>query len=53
MGVSRLKRKDRRNKTVATNRQDKIKELMKRPKIKNVDMEAIKADFAAKLATAK
>ena len=49
MGVTRLKRKERRNRAVATNKQTVIKQLMKRPKIKNVDVEAIKAEFAKKV----
>ncbi len=49
MGVTRLKRKERRNRAVANNRQIVIKQLMKRPKIKNVDIEAVKAEFAKNL----
>ncbi|MFN8355650.1 MAG: hypothetical protein U0Y10_14430 [Spirosomataceae bacterium] len=50
MGVSQLKRKDRRNKTVSQNRVQAIKHLTKKPTYKNVDVEAIKAEFAAKAA---
>jgi hypothetical protein len=46
MGVTRLKRKEKRNLAKAVNRTAKIKQLMKRPVIKNVDVEAIKAEFA-------
>jgi len=48
MGVTRLKRKDRVNKAVANNRVAQIKRLQQKPIIKNVDVEAIKAEFAAK-----
>jgi hypothetical protein len=48
MGVTRLKRKDRVNKAVANNRVAEIKRLQQKPVIKNVDVEAIKAEFAAK-----
>lgn len=48
MGVSALKRKDRKNKSRANNRQQRIKQLLARPEIKNVDVEAIKAQFAEK-----
>lgn len=48
MAVTRLKRKDRRNRTVANNRVERIKMLMKTPVIKNVDIEAIKASFEQK-----
>lgn len=46
MGVTRLKRKDRRNKSRANNRINKIKQLTAKPVIKNVDVEEIKAGFA-------
>jgi len=52
MGVTRLKRKDRANKATANNRVRRIKQLTFVPPIKNVDIEAIKASFEAKLATA-
>jgi hypothetical protein len=48
MGVTELKRKDRKNKARANNKQQKIKQLLRRPDIKNVDVEAIKASFAEK-----
>ncbi len=50
MGVTRLKRKDRRNKAIATNKVEAIKLLRQKPEIKLVDIEAIKAEFAAKAA---
>ena len=56
MGVTRLKRKDRRNKSKANNRVSRIKQLTATPVIKNVDVEAIKASFGKaddKKATAK
>lgn len=47
-----LKRKDRRNKARANNKIAKIKELLRKPEVKNVDVEAIKASFAEKKAAA-
>lgn len=46
MGVTRLNRKDRRNKSKAKNRIKGIKQLTAKPVIKNVDIEEIKAGFA-------
>lgn len=48
MGVTRLKRKGLRNKAKAKTRQDNIKKLTKQPPIKQVDVEAIKAEFEKK-----
>ncbi|WPP52140.1 hypothetical protein [Catalinimonas niigatensis] len=48
MGVTRLKRKGLRNKAKAKTRQDNIKKLTKQPPIKQVDIEAIKAEFEKK-----
>ncbi len=48
MGVTRLKRKERRNMAVANNRVARIKQLIKKPLIENIDIEAIKAEFEAK-----
>jgi len=48
MGVSELKRKGRKNRARANNKQRIIKQLLSRPDIKNVDVEAIKAGFAEK-----
>lgn len=45
MAVTRLKRKDRKNKARANNRQRIIKQLLTTPVIKNVDVEALKAQF--------
>jgi hypothetical protein len=47
MGVTELKRKSRRNKETAKNRVARIKDLLRRPEIRNVDVEAIKAEFEA------
>ncbi len=47
MGVTRLKRKDRRNKVVANGRVATIKQQSLRPVIKNVDIEELKASFSA------
>ncbi len=53
MGVTRLKRKELRNRANANNRTARIKQLSFKPIIANVDVEAIKAEFAAKIAQAK
>lgn len=47
MGVTELKRKGRRNKAVANNRVATIKNLLRKPEVRNVDVEAIKAQFEA------
>lgn len=48
MAVTKLERKDRKNKARAVNRQTYIKQLSKKPVIKKVDVEAIKKEFASK-----
>ena len=45
MAITRLKRKDRKNKARANNKQTVIKQLLKTPVIKNVDAEELKAQF--------
>ena len=50
MGVTELKRKARRNRAIATNKVNRIKQLLRKPTIKNVDVEAIKASFTEKKA---
>ena len=45
MGVTRLKRKARRNKQTAAKRQNSMKQLSYQPVIKNVDKEALKESF--------
>jgi len=45
MGITELKRKGRKNRAIANNKTNAIKQLMRRPTIKNVDVEAIKASF--------
>ena len=45
MAVTRLKRKDRRNKAVAKNKLAKIQHLNSKPVIKNVDVEEIASGF--------
>ena len=47
MGVTRLKRKDRRNKAVANARVKRIKQLTLTPVIKKVDVEELKKSFSA------
>jgi hypothetical protein len=47
MAVTRLERKGRRNKLVAKQRKSTIKGLTAKPVIKNIDIEEIKAEFAA------
>ena len=46
MAVTRLKRKDQKNKTRATNKQIGIKILSSMPVIKKVDVDKIKEEFA-------
>ena len=46
MAVTRLDRKVKRNRMNAIKSQNRIKQLLKKPVIKNVDIEAIKASFA-------
>lgn len=48
MGYTKLIRKSRRNKTIALQRVTTIQRLSAKPVIKKVDVEAIKAEFAAK-----
>lgn len=50
MGITELKRKGRRNRAIANNKVSAIKQLLRKPTIKNVDIEAIKASFAEKKA---
>ena len=45
MAITRLKRKDRKNKARANNKQTVIKQLLRVPVIKNVDPEELKAQF--------
>ncbi|WP_162054762.1 hypothetical protein [Pontibacter pamirensis] len=45
MGVTRLKRKDRKNKARANNRVARIKQLLATPVIKNVDMDELRTQF--------
>jgi uncharacterized protein YfaA (DUF2138 family) len=48
MAITRLKRKDRKNKARANNKQIVIKQLLRTPVIKNVDVEELKAQFGKK-----
>ena len=48
MGVTRLKRKEKRNRAIAKAKVSRVKQLMARPVIKNIDIEEIKKTFAAK-----
>jgi hypothetical protein len=48
MAVTQLQRKNRKNHARAKNRKVVIKQLTRKPIIKNVDVEAIKASFKAK-----
>ena len=45
MAITRLKRKDRKNKARQNNKQRVIKQLLSTPVIKNVDIEELKARF--------
>lgn len=46
MAVTRLKRKGRKNRAVANNKQAAIKRLTQKPEIKKVDVEELKAEFS-------
>ncbi|WP_165492332.1 hypothetical protein [Jiulongibacter sediminis] len=46
MAVTRLKRKGRKNRAVANNKQAAIKRLTQKPEIKKVDAEELKAEFS-------
>ena len=48
MGVTQLARKSRVNKTRSRQRKQMLKLLTAQPVIKNVDIEAIKLEFASK-----
>ena len=48
MAVTRLKRKNRKDKAVSALRRQALKIQNAKPVIKNVDIEAIKAEFKAK-----
>ncbi len=48
MAVTQLKRKAKRNQAIANNRTAAIKQLTRKPEVKKVDVEAIKASFAQK-----
>jgi hypothetical protein len=48
MAVTELKRKGRKNRARANNAVQRIKQLLRKPEIRNVDVEAIKASFAEK-----
>lgn len=48
MGVTKLLRKGRKNRARANNATERIKQLLRKPIIKNVDVDAIKASFAEK-----
>ncbi len=52
MAITVLQRKNRKNYARAVNRQTVIKQLTRKPIIKTVDVEAIKAGFAEKKAAA-
>jgi hypothetical protein len=46
MGVTQLKRKSRRNRAIANNKIDAIKQLSLKPVIRKVDVETLKQEFA-------
>lgn len=52
MGVTKLNRKTRKNYARANNKVARIKQLLLKPDVKNVDVDAIKASFAEKKAQA-
>ncbi|MDH5607975.1 MAG: hypothetical protein OEY56_00720 [Cyclobacteriaceae bacterium] len=53
MAVTRLERKGRKNRVVSKKRTTNIKRLSSKPVIKNVDIEAIKEEFAKKAGATK
>ena len=53
MAVTRLERKLKRSRIKAVQRQSRIKQLLKKPVIRNVDIEAIKASFLHKTTTSE
>ena len=53
MAVTRLKRKNRKDKTKATQRRQTLKQQNFKPVIKGVDIEKIKEEFKAKAAEKK
>ncbi len=48
MAITELKRKGRKNRAVANNKTNAIKQLLRKPIIRNVDVDAIKASFEEK-----
>ena len=46
MAVTQLKRKSRKNRAVANNKVAAIKRLIRKPEIKKVDIEDLKASFS-------
>ncbi len=53
MSVTRLKRKHRKNIARANNKKSIIKELLRTPVLKNVDLEELKSRFTTAAAPAK
>ena len=53
MSVTRLKRKHRKNIARANNKQHIIKELLRTPVLKNVDLEELKSRFTTAAAAAE
>ena len=53
MSVTRLKRKNRKDKSKASRRRTSLKNQNFKPVIKSVDIEKIKEEFKAKAATKK
>jgi len=52
MSVTRLKRKHRKNIARANNKQNIIKNLLRTPVLKNVDLDELKARFTTSAANA-
>ncbi|MDR2402263.1 MAG: hypothetical protein LBD32_02265 [Cytophagales bacterium] len=50
MAVTRLQRRQKKNRINSTKRQQTVKDLLNHPVIKNVDVEALKAEFEKKTA---
>lgn len=48
MAITRLQRRQKKNRLNSIKKQQTIKDLLSRPVIKNIDVEALKAEFGKK-----
>lgn len=51
MAITRLQRRQKKNRLNSIKKQQTIKDLLSRPVIKNIDVEALKAEFGKKKST--